>query len=107
MTTSAKMFLENSGPAAGELGLTVVFRDVHEEGVVVAECLEIPGCVSQGATRDEAHRNIEDAIRLCLSVIFEDQVRAVIESHARSIDYSGITAQESIRVRAVPQVEYA
>lgn len=90
-----------------ELGLTVVFRAMPEENVVVAECLEIPGCVSQGATQAEAHANIEDAMRLCLSVIFEDRIREVIESHAGSIDYTGITAQESIRVRAVPQLEYA
>jgi predicted RNase H-like HicB family nuclease len=99
--------LETSGSVAGDLGLTVIFRAVPDEGVVVAECLEIPGCVSQGATQEEAHRNIEDAVRLCLSVIFEDRVRAVIQSHAGSIDYTGITAQECIRVRAVPQLEYA
>jgi len=25
-----------------------------EDGVFVAECLSLPGCISQGATRDEA-----------------------------------------------------
>ncbi|HEY5331023.1 MAG TPA: type II toxin-antitoxin system HicB family antitoxin [Acidobacteriaceae bacterium] len=98
---------QSPGEATAELGLTVVFRAVPEENIVVAECLEIPGCVSQGATQEEAHKNIQDAMRLCLSVIFEDRIREVIESHAGSIDYTGITGQQSIRVRAVPQLEYA
>ena len=42
--------------------------DRDEDGVWVAECPAIPGCVSQGATRDEALRNIEEAIALCLEV---------------------------------------
>lgn len=42
------------------------------DGYVVAACREIPGCVSQGKTRDEALKNIADAIDACLSVIWED-----------------------------------
>ena len=37
-----------------------------EDGYLVAECPVIPGCISQGRTRDEALRNIRDAIELCL-----------------------------------------
>ncbi len=33
-----------------------------EDGVFVAECPVLPGCVSQGATRSEALANIQDAI---------------------------------------------
>lgn len=33
-----------------------------EDGVFVAEAPTLPGCVSQGATRDEAVRNISEAI---------------------------------------------
>lgn len=39
-----------------------------EDGVFVVECPAIPGCISQGETRDEAERNIRDAIRECLAV---------------------------------------
>ena len=42
--------------------------DRDEDGVWVVECPAIPGCVSQGDTRAEAMRNIEDAIKLCLEV---------------------------------------
>ena len=33
-----------------------------EGGVFVATCPTLPGCVSQGVTREEARRNIADAI---------------------------------------------
>jgi predicted RNase H-like HicB family nuclease len=39
-----------------------------EDGMFIAECPAIPGCVSQGATRGEAEVNIRDAIRECLAV---------------------------------------
>jgi predicted RNase H-like HicB family nuclease len=47
----------------------------EEDGAYIAKCLDIPGCISEGATRDEALANIHDAIRLCLSVISEDQAK--------------------------------
>lgn len=34
-----------------------------EDGVFVAACAALPGCVSQGKTRDEAMANIRDAIQ--------------------------------------------
>jgi predicted RNase H-like HicB family nuclease len=42
--------------------------DRDEDGVWVVECPSIPGCVSQGATKEEALENIKDAIRDCLQV---------------------------------------
>ena len=33
-----------------------------EDGVFVAECPALPGCISQGKTREEALTNIKDAI---------------------------------------------
>ena len=43
-----------------------LFQD--EDGMFIAECSAIPGCVSQGKTEDEAERNIHDAIKACLEV---------------------------------------
>jgi predicted RNase H-like HicB family nuclease len=37
-----------------------------EDGFLVAECPIIPGCISQGRTREEALKNIREAIELCL-----------------------------------------
>lgn len=41
------------------------------EGWAVS-CPDLPGCHSQGATRDEALANIKDAIRLWLEVEAEE-----------------------------------
>lgn len=45
-----------------------VTLDRDEDGIWIVECPSIPGCVSQGNTREEALENIKDAIRLCLQV---------------------------------------
>ena len=42
--------------------------ECDEDGVWVAECPAIPGCVSQGNTRDEALANVRKAIELCVEV---------------------------------------
>lgn len=42
--------------------------DRDEDGVWVAECPAISGCISQGNTREEAVENIKDAIKNCLIV---------------------------------------
>jgi len=39
-----------------------------EDGVFIAECPAIPGCISQGNTEEEAERNIREAIKVCLEV---------------------------------------
>lgn len=39
-----------------------VVIEQDEDGVFIASCPSLPGCLSQGATRDEAARNIADAI---------------------------------------------
>ncbi len=58
-----------------------VTLDRDEDGVWVVECPAIPGCVSQGQTRDEALVNIEDAIRLCLEVRAERGLPLTRETH--------------------------
>ena len=45
--------------------MTIRFRVLvsqDEDGAFVAECPNLPGCVSQGKTHEEALRNIRDAI---------------------------------------------
>lgn len=46
--------------------IITIFRD--EDGMVIAECPSVPGCVSQGKTEKEAERNIREAIKECLKV---------------------------------------
>ena len=48
-----------------KLAITI-YQD--EDGMFIAECPAIPGCVSQGASEEEAEANIRSAIRECLIV---------------------------------------
>ena len=51
-----------------------------EDGIWVVECPSIPGCVSQGKTRQEALENIREAIRLCLEVRAEQGLPLTVET---------------------------
>jgi predicted RNase H-like HicB family nuclease len=55
-----------------------VMRD--EGGAWVAECPAIPGCVSQGATRDEAIANVREAIAACIEVRAERGMPLTVET---------------------------
>jgi predicted RNase H-like HicB family nuclease len=59
----------------------VVTIDRDEDGVFVAECPAIPGCVSQGKTEAEALTNIQDAIRECLDVRAELGMPLTVSVH--------------------------
>jgi len=54
--------------------------DRDEDGVWIAECPSIPGCVSQGTTREEALANIREAIALCLEVRAERGMPLTVET---------------------------
>jgi len=54
--------------------------DRDEDGVWIVECPSIPGCVSQGKTKKEALKNIEEAIQLCLEVRAESGLPLTIET---------------------------
>jgi predicted RNase H-like HicB family nuclease len=45
--------------------LPVILRP-GEDGYIIAECPVLPGCISQGKTKEEALNNIREAIELCL-----------------------------------------
>lgn len=47
-------------------GMSLRYRiliEQDEDGVFIAECPSLPGCISQGKTRKEALENIRDAIK--------------------------------------------
>ena len=54
--------------------------DRDEDGVWISECPSIPGCISQGDTRDETVENIKDAIKLCLEVRSEKGMPLTVET---------------------------
>ena len=59
--------------------LTVTI-DRDEDGVWIVECPSIPGCVSQGDTKDEALANIREAIELCMEVRAELGLPLTVET---------------------------
>jgi len=53
------------------LKLTVVLRK-EEEGGYSAQCLELPGCISEGETKKETLANIREAIEGYLEAFPEE-----------------------------------
>ena len=58
----------------------LITLDRDEDGVWVVECPAIPGCVSQGQTKDEAMDNVKEAIALCLEVRAEQGLPLTVET---------------------------
>jgi predicted RNase H-like HicB family nuclease len=58
--------------------LITLFQD--EDGVFVAECPSIPGCVSQGQTEAQAEANIREAIAECLAVRAEKGMPLTVQT---------------------------
>ncbi len=50
---------------------TVILEE-EEEGGYSVQCLELPGAISQGDTKEDALANIKEAIGLVLEVINEE-----------------------------------
>lgn len=53
-----------------------------EEGGFVAQCVEVPGAISEGDTKEEALENITDAIGRVLEVRLKEARDQVAKSHA-------------------------
>jgi predicted RNase H-like HicB family nuclease len=43
-----------------------------EDGYFIAECPSLPGCISQGQTREETVANIKEAIHAYIAALEED-----------------------------------
>ena len=54
--------------------------DRDEDGVWIVECPAIPGCISQGETREAAIENIREAIQACLEVRAEQGLPLTVET---------------------------
>ena len=57
----------------------LVTMERDESGMIVMECPSIPGCISQGATEEEALANIREAIQACLEVRAEKGMALTVE----------------------------
>jgi len=45
-----------------------------EDGYWIAECPSLPGCVTQGSTKEEALLNAREAIQLYIDALAEDDL---------------------------------
>ncbi|HDZ02882.1 MAG TPA: type II toxin-antitoxin system HicB family antitoxin [Nitrospirae bacterium] len=52
-----------------------VVIEQDEDGVFVAECPALQGCYAQGETFEEAIKNIEDVIIMCIEELKEEKKR--------------------------------
>lgn len=57
---------------------TAVFEPDHKEGGYTATIPELPGCISEGDTFEEAVKNITEAAELYLSVLRERREEAIV-----------------------------
>ena len=58
--------IDRLGEASDNRAMRLRFRVLigqDEDGMFVAECPNLPGCISQGRTREEALANIRDAMQ--------------------------------------------
>jgi predicted RNase H-like HicB family nuclease len=60
----------------------VIVNYPDEDGVLIAECPSIPGCVSQGKTEEEAEQNVRQAIKECLDVRAEKGLPLTVTTRA-------------------------
>lgn len=49
-----------------------VVLEPQDEGGYTVQCLELPGAISQGETKDQALANIKEAIGLVLEVLSQE-----------------------------------
>jgi predicted RNase H-like HicB family nuclease len=58
----------------GESTMRQVVLYPGEDGFWVAECPSLPGCISQGETREKAIANIREAIEAYIAVLQDDRL---------------------------------
>lgn len=63
----------------------VITLERDEDGAWVAECPSIPGCISQGETREQAEENLREAIVACLEVRAERGMPLTVETRTLEV----------------------
>ena len=70
-----------------------VILEPQDEGGYTVRCLELPGAISQGETKEEALANIKEAIGLVLEVLNQD-----LEVRSRAIlNQSGLSVEDLLK----------
>ena len=63
-----------TSPVRGKSGLRQVVIYPGEDGYWVAECPSLPGCLSQGRTKEDAIRNVREAIQAYVAALVYDDL---------------------------------
>jgi len=63
-----------------------IILEPQPEGGYVAYVPALPGCFSQGEAREEALKNIKEAIKLYLEVLEEREVKKIMKKHIKHSD---------------------
>ena len=63
----------------------VIYQD--EEGYWISECPSLPGCLSQGNTKEEAIANIKEAMAGYIAALEEDGLPVPKKSDRHPINY--------------------
>jgi predicted RNase H-like HicB family nuclease len=61
---------DNEVSAGGGMRQVMIYPG--QDGYFVAECPSLPGCLSQGGTREEAIANVREAIRAYIAALEDD-----------------------------------
>ena len=64
--------------------LPIVLEGNQREGYT-ATCPALPGCVSEGETRQEAIKNIREAIRLYLRAVTREHIKSILKAAGLTI----------------------
>ena len=64
-----------------------VILEPGEDGYIVAQCPALPGCWSQGKTREKAMANIQEAVELYLESLRANGER-IPEEEVRTVEVS-------------------
>lgn len=84
---SAAHWDEKNDALHAEIEFKVLVTEDEIDGGYVVECLNLPGCMSQGETIDEAIENIGEAIAGVLASRFERSLRAQAQEAGKLTAY--------------------
>ncbi len=67
---------------------TILLQE-QKDGGFTAQCLEVPGAISQGETKEEALTNIKEALELVLEVIEAEASEVSKKTEIVKVDLGG------------------
>ncbi len=70
------------------------------DGYYVAQCLAVPGAISQGRTKEQALRDVKEALELILNDSTDDSPpSSAVRGHTRRLGEEALSDWKEVRVR--------